>query len=161
MRTILVTGAAGFIGYHLTQRLLAAGDRVVGIDNLNSYYSVQLKKDRLQRLTQSDRFVFDSVDVADSNRFKGCSRPIRLIESSIWQPRQVFAIPWRMPEPTSTPISSVWGTSSRLVAMLVFNIWFTLAVVASTEPIPNNLFRSTTPWIIPSASMRRRRSPMN
>ncbi len=66
MRTILVTGAAGFIGYHLTQRLLAAGDRVVGIDNLNSYYSVQLKKDRLQRLTQSDRFVFDSVDVADS-----------------------------------------------------------------------------------------------
>ncbi len=36
MRTILVTGAAGFIGYHLTQRLLAAGDRVVGIDNLNA-----------------------------------------------------------------------------------------------------------------------------
>ncbi|MEZ6147508.1 MAG: NAD-dependent epimerase/dehydratase family protein [Planctomycetaceae bacterium] len=47
MSRILVTGAAGFIGYHLSQRLLDRGDTVVGLDNLNDYYSVQLKEDRL------------------------------------------------------------------------------------------------------------------
>ena len=44
---ILVTGAAGFIGYHLAQRLLARGDTVVGVDNMNAYYDVTLKEDRL------------------------------------------------------------------------------------------------------------------
>ena len=47
---ILVTGAAGFIGYHLCDRLLAQGHTVVGLDNLNDYYDVQLKKDRLAQL---------------------------------------------------------------------------------------------------------------
>ena len=50
---VLVTGAAGFIGYHLSRRLLADGCRVTGIDNLTPYYDVQLKKDRLARLTVS------------------------------------------------------------------------------------------------------------
>ena len=47
---VLVTGAAGFIGFHLSKRLVAEGHTVVGIDNLNDYYSVQLKKDRLAQL---------------------------------------------------------------------------------------------------------------
>ena len=47
MRKFLVTGAAGFIGMHVAQALLARGDEVVGIDNLNDYYSPQLKQDRL------------------------------------------------------------------------------------------------------------------
>ncbi len=47
---ILVTGAAGFIGYHVTQALLAEGERVLGIDNLNSYYDPALKQARLDRL---------------------------------------------------------------------------------------------------------------
>ncbi|MGM0537929.1 MAG: NAD-dependent epimerase/dehydratase family protein, partial [Thermodesulfobacteriota bacterium] len=55
---ILVTGAAGFIGYHLARRLAADGHSVVGLDNLNPYYSVQLKKDRLHQLCQSPRFEF-------------------------------------------------------------------------------------------------------
>lgn len=61
---VLVTGAAGFIGMHLCQRLLARGEQVTGIDNLNDYYSVQLKKDRLATL-ESDGFHFEQVDFSD------------------------------------------------------------------------------------------------
>ncbi len=64
---ILVTGVAGFIGMSLSERLLARGDDVVGIDNLNDYYSVQLKQDRLARLRSlgGTRFAFEQVDFAD------------------------------------------------------------------------------------------------
>jgi UDP-glucuronate 4-epimerase len=62
---ILVTGAAGFIGMHVSQLLLARGDSVVGIDNLNDYYDPQLKHDRLARLTPLPGFRFVKMDVAD------------------------------------------------------------------------------------------------
>jgi UDP-glucuronate 4-epimerase len=62
---ILVTGVAGFIGMHCAQRLLERGDEVVGIDNLSTYYSVQLKKDRLARL-KNRRFGFQHVDIANA-----------------------------------------------------------------------------------------------
>ena len=62
---ILLTGAAGFIGSTATLRLLARGDEVVGLDNLNDYYSVQLKRDRLARLTPHPNFRFVQQDVAD------------------------------------------------------------------------------------------------
>lgn len=62
---ILVTGAAGFIGSHASLRLLARGDTVVGIDNLNDYYDPQLKRDRLARLTPQAGFRFAQLDVAD------------------------------------------------------------------------------------------------
>ena len=65
MTKYLVTGAAGFIGYHLCDKLLARGDEVVGIDNLSSYYSVQLKRDRLARLEGRAGFAFQQLDVAD------------------------------------------------------------------------------------------------
>ena len=65
---ILVTGAAGFIGSHLSRRLLADGFRVVGIDNLNDYYDVRLKLDRLATLKTHDNFRFQQVDLADKPR---------------------------------------------------------------------------------------------
>ena len=62
---ILVTGAAGFIGYHLCDRLLAQGHTVVGLDNLNDYYDVQLKKDRLAQLEGRPGFRFVLQDMAE------------------------------------------------------------------------------------------------
>jgi UDP-glucuronate 4-epimerase len=65
--TVLITGAAGFIGFHVADRLLARGERVVGIDILNDYYRVELKQDRLAELTRrhGDAFRFVQVDFAD------------------------------------------------------------------------------------------------
>ncbi len=62
---VLVTGAAGFIGAALCERLLARGDEVVGIDNLNDYYEVSLKEARLARLTGRPGFRFERLDLAD------------------------------------------------------------------------------------------------
>jgi len=61
----LVTGAAGFIGFYVSQRLLAAGHTVVGIDNLNDYYDVNLKLARLAQLENKDGFSFIKLDLAD------------------------------------------------------------------------------------------------
>lgn len=65
MAKILVTGAAGFIGFHLSRRLLDRGDQVVGFDNLNDYYDVSLKEARLQQLEGRDGFTFISGDLTD------------------------------------------------------------------------------------------------
>jgi len=65
MSKILVTGAAGFIGFHLAQRLLDRGDRVVGFDSLNDYYDVSLKEARLGQLLGRDGFTFVRGDLAD------------------------------------------------------------------------------------------------
>lgn len=64
-KTYLVTGAAGFIGYFLSKKLLAHGCRVIGIDNVNDYYDVKLKYARLEQLTPFDRFTFVKGDIAD------------------------------------------------------------------------------------------------
>ncbi|WP_413724580.1 NAD-dependent epimerase [Sodalis sp. RH16] len=61
----LVTGAAGFIGFHVSERLLADGHQVIGIDNLNNYYDVRLKQSRLERLKDKQSFSFFKLDLAD------------------------------------------------------------------------------------------------
>jgi UDP-glucuronate 4-epimerase len=64
--TVVVTGAAGFIGYHVASALLARGKRVVGIDIVNDYYDVALKEARLSHLTNHKNFVFHRADIADA-----------------------------------------------------------------------------------------------
>ncbi len=67
--TILVTGAAGFIGYHVVCSLLSRGDEVIGVDNLNAYYDVSLKQARLDDLAQHARaanFTFLKLELADT-----------------------------------------------------------------------------------------------
>ncbi len=63
---ILVTGAAGFVGYHLAQQLCQRGDTVIGIDNMNDYYDVRLKYARLDQLKSQPNFTFIKMDIADS-----------------------------------------------------------------------------------------------
>ena len=63
---VLVTGAAGFIGMHCAERLLARGDEVLGVDNLNDYYDVRLKEARLARLSAHAGFRFAKLDISDS-----------------------------------------------------------------------------------------------
>ena len=64
-KTILITGGAGFIGMHLTQRLLERGERVCALDNFNDYYDVNLKQDRLKLLEGKPNFIFIKADIAD------------------------------------------------------------------------------------------------
>lgn len=78
----LVTGAAGFIGYHTAKALLDRGDEVIGLDNLNSYYDVKLKEARLKRLEGGSGFKFHKLDLADRSGIASLfseERPARVI----------------------------------------------------------------------------------
>ena len=61
---VLVTGAAGFIGFHTSLALLGRGERVIGVDDLNDYYDVTLKEARLAALKSKNEFVFERADIA-------------------------------------------------------------------------------------------------
>jgi len=79
--TYLITGAAGFIGFHVAKALLEKGESVIGIDNLNDYYDTALKHGRLERLTSFEAFQFHEVDIADDSALEGllAGKPIEII----------------------------------------------------------------------------------
>ena len=68
MEKILITGAAGFIGYHLAESLLKDNKMILGIDNLNNYYDVELKEQRLKRLKSFNNFTFKKIDIIDEKK---------------------------------------------------------------------------------------------
>ena len=72
--TVLVTGSAGFIGYHVSEALLARGETVLGVDNLNSYYDPALKRARLERLGAHAGFAFEPADIADLEAITALAR---------------------------------------------------------------------------------------
>lgn len=78
---ILVTGTAGFIGFHVAMRLLDRGDRVIGLDNLNDYYDVRLKQARLSQLTPHERFSFVKLDLSNRQGMRDlfAGEPIRRV----------------------------------------------------------------------------------
>ena len=76
----LVTGAAGFIGFHLCLKLLNNGHSVYGIDNLNNYYDVNLKKNRLKHLLQNKSFKFKKIDISDNNFVKKIYHSVKNIK---------------------------------------------------------------------------------
>ncbi len=80
--TILLTGAAGFVGMHTCEKLLASGHQVLGLDNLNDYYDPQLKRDRLAQLARHPGFTFVEADIADEAALRSAfdaARPDRVI----------------------------------------------------------------------------------
>ena len=70
MEKILVTGSSGFIGFHLCNRLLQEGSEVFGIDNMNQYYNVKLKKDRLNILNKQKNFHFKKLDITNLKKLE-------------------------------------------------------------------------------------------
>ena len=70
MKKVLVTGAAGFIGFHLSKKLLESGIEVLGLDSLNEYYDIKLKKSRLEILKSFDNFTFFKQDLCDKEKLK-------------------------------------------------------------------------------------------
>src|SRR5690625_4132197 len=64
----LITGSSGFIGYHLTDKLLQQSFKVIGVDNMNDYYDVNLKKYRLEKLRSHEDFTFIEADISDKEK---------------------------------------------------------------------------------------------
>lgn len=77
--TVLVTGAAGFIGYHVSEALLAQGETVVGIDIVSPYYDVRLKEARVERLRKHQRFTFVKADIAEHEKLATTLAPFEPI----------------------------------------------------------------------------------
>jgi nucleoside-diphosphate-sugar epimerase len=113
---VLVTGCAGFIGMHTTLALLKRGDQVFGVDNMNDYYDVQLKQDRLEQLLHST-FGFEQLDIADTAAMT-----------------RLFAEIKRMPIFRATS----WGlpTCLKVAATTMSNTLFMPVVPVSTAPTP-------------------------
>ncbi len=94
MTPVLVTGAAGFIGYHLSARLLAEGRTVVGLDNLSDYYSVDLKRARLAELQKHNAFSFAEIDLADGEALHALMPSTASSWSTTWPRKRACATLW-------------------------------------------------------------------
>src|SRR5688572_9688444 len=115
---VLVTGAAGFIGYHVAERLLARGDEVVGLDNLNPYYDPTLKQARLSRLEAQKGFRFERIDLADRSA----------MEASFAKGRH-----HRVVHLVFASTSSVYGANTKMPFSVHQNVDHPLSFYAATK----------------------------
>ena len=79
MKKILITGSAGFIGFHIAQLLLNEGNEIIGVDNLSDYYDVNLKKIRNKILLSNKNFTFEKLDISKLSKLKKLSAHLSLI----------------------------------------------------------------------------------
>ena len=112
---VLVTGTAGFIGYHVAERLLARGDHVVGFDVVNDYYDVRLKEARLDRLARHAHYRHVRADLADAaavlEAAAGAERVIHLaaqagVRYSLTNPVRTSRATWSASPTSSKPAAS-------------------------------------------------------
>lgn len=113
--TILVTGAAGFIGYHVCQQLLARGETVLGIDNLNEYYDVLLKQARLEQLQTNQNFTFKKVELSQPKEVEQIATDHPNIDRIIHLAAQA-GVRYSLENPFSYTESNVTGHLSILEA---------------------------------------------
>ena len=178
-KTVLVTGVAGFIGSNLAKRLLQeiADIKVIGIDNMNDYYDVRLKEERLKKLSSHESFVFIKGDIADKNIIN------KLFNE--YKPQIVVnlaaqaGVRYSITNPDAYISSNLIGFYNILEACRhsyddgqlaviatmtgkqVWNTWFTPAPAACTAATRKCLIPPMTRWTIPSACMPQQRKATN
>ena len=106
--TVLLTGAAGFIGFHVAEALLARGERVIGVDNLNTYYDVRLKQARLARLAGRVGFSFVHADISDRVAMESVAKATPRITRIVHLAAQA-GVRYSMQEPYAYVASNVLG----------------------------------------------------
>ena len=149
MTKILVTGAGGFIGFHASKYLLARGDEVVGVDNLNDYYDVALKEARLALLQKISKFRFCKLDLADRERTARLfadERPEAVLHLAAQAGSPLFAD--QPPRLRGRESRCLCQHTRRLSAEPTPSISCLLPPVRSMAPIERCLFRSRTRPII-------------
>lgn len=117
---ILVTGSSGFIGMHLSKKLLEQGNNVIGLDNMNDYYSVQLKEDRLKILMNFENFKFYKIDLADREAIHELfnSENIEVVINLAAQ----AGVRYSLENPLAYIDSNIYGFTNILEACRFYNI---------------------------------------
>jgi UDP-glucuronate 4-epimerase len=161
MEEVLVTGAAGFIGYHLADRLLGEGARVTGVDNLNSYYDVSLKEARLKLLAEKKSFAFHRIDIEDAERMGGLFEGSRF--DTVVHLAAQAGVRYSMENPHSYVYSNLVGFLNVLEGCRRIR----RAISCSPRAAPSTARTACSPsrsgitWTTPSRSTRPRRNQTN
>jgi len=154
----LITGAAGFIGFHLSKRLLGQGNSVVGIDNLNEYYDVNLKKARLNELKDDSGFTFHKLDLVDRKGIEKLFSEYNF--DCVVNLAAQAGVRYSLENPHAYVDSNIVGFLNILEGCRHNDIKHLVFASSSSVygPIQRCRFRFTIMWIIPSLFMRPQKS---